>query len=169
MYEWESMASDLALKLVNERDPRVFPFGYYAYETCSTYGRGHFRWFASEKELLDFITLVDSDSSSDDCCCDEPHDFFDSYQRLKEAIEHATGKDTILSPELMENINICGIGWKIIWWGTFRDLCAGSEDFSRNIFGNYLNGFDDPASRSIIGDVNNVQKFVDVIKHFGLE
>ena len=89
MYEWDSLEGDLALKVVNERDPSLFPFGYYAYETCSTNSRGYFRWFASEKELLAFITLKDSGSESDECCCDEPHDFFESYQRLKATIAHA--------------------------------------------------------------------------------
>ena len=119
--------------------------------------------------MLAFITLKDSGSESNECCCDEPHDFFESYQRLKATIAHANIGSTTLSPELMENVNSCGTGWKIVWWGTFLDLCSGKDDFRQSIIDCYLNGFDDATNRSLITDADHIREFMDVVKRYGQE
>ncbi len=169
MHEWESVGAELAPKMVSTRDPRVFPWGFYAYDPNSAYGKGRFYWFTCIQELLDFITLhAPEPDDGDDCCCGEPHDGSEACHRLKSIIEIVNTKENVLSPELKANITVA-TGWPIPWWGTFAELCAGKDDFCKSIVRVYLAESGASINRPEIIDLDQIPGFAGMIMRFGLE
>ena len=126
MFEWQNLDYGEAGKLVHERDPRNYNWGYFASDTLPQSGIGLFFWFESPEELLAFIAKIETQAFSDK----------EKAKKVKEAIKgfNLKGKFTTdLQRQLNNELNDI----EIKWWGKFSDLCSGKNKFSRDLLKAY--------------------------------
>jgi hypothetical protein len=152
--DWSKVANDAV-----ERDPRQHPIGYFTDSSSSLYSAGGFVWFDSLEELTRGISEVEPRMYGL-----EPGEGLEAFQeRVQPLLEAVIQKG--LTEELRLALDkACSSEFRIFWWGTFTDLCAGRDDFAREVLDAYLD--EDHAGQDL--PAGEVESFVDFLHTYGV-
>ena|SRR6185295_17724234 len=134
-YEWQAFEpSASSAEMISGRDPRQFPWGYYARDDCGLASGSSFCWFSSVDELLAFLVEVEPLIYLDP----EPEDEEDNDQladirnALRTVCDEYRGQPD-LPPEFIGKINgvLAGLS-SLQWAGKLADLSNGrGSEFAR--------------------------------------
>ena len=151
MYKWEDLHPDDAASEVGSRDPRRCPFGYLAKSDSDSLGDRSVFWFPSIDELASFLIFHEPE------VCEDVDDRRDARNALKLLLQAPRGH-LELSEDLRERLNVAlEPHLKIVWWGTFEDLCMGEGDFARNVLQSFRERFPAPVAPE------EIDEFVDFL------
>ena len=146
-------------------NPLESPFGLLVQDTCTGLADIIPYWFESSSAVAEFLQIVLKTVFFDleDC------DFSD--QEIDEKVENVVRK---IELEGLKNEQLRGVSdlqnssWRIIWWGSFTELCVSQEDIPvriRALFRGHLDGFSGKNALVIADREKN--KFVDFIEELG--
>ena len=149
----------------NEKDPREYPFGYFARDAYVLSGIGLFRWFASENEALrgyldDFVELAEQAGNES----------YEPLEQLREFVTEALSRGDRFN-ELVPRLNaITSDDSVIVWCGTFLELTTSDADLPRELREYFL----DPEADQIgDGDAvppipeERIEEFIEYVQGYG--
>jgi hypothetical protein len=143
-------------EIVVGRDPREFPYGFFASDNAV--GVGLISWFKDVGEMMDFLLTV------------EPVIWDYEDEILKDYTNHiSTIADKVRSAGLSEDLRVnfnkfVENDFEIGWWGTFEDLLKDNNEFTQKTREDFIE-----MEKEGVGDKipeESIEEFIEWLKTF---
>jgi hypothetical protein len=143
-------------EIVVDRDPRVFPYGFFASDNAV--GIGFISWFKDVDEMMGFLLKVEPVIW--DYEDEELENYVNNISNIADKVKSAG-----LSEDLRTNFNeFVKNDFEIGWWGTFEDLLKDNNEFTQKTREDFIDMEEEGMGDKISEE--SIAEFIEWLKTF---
>jgi hypothetical protein len=129
-YDWRGLSAEEAVELTHSRDPRRYPWGYFAADSLAYGGAGMFQWFVDSQELTAF--LIEVEPLTLDLTEDETEPVRqDVAKAVRQLVDTSPSGD--FDPLLEQLDEAVGRQRNYAWLGRFDDLLRSEGEWAGDL------------------------------------